>query len=260
MKILPKNQQNQASTPIAQSPPKDIQEVFKQNLRYISQMEVDSAAIERQFVKSQTRFFLTVGEVDLPSGKIIVSDPLCYLVKNEFCPQLALEVPAGKYPVELSICRNPDVGIRMCTARLKLKNTKAVRHSCAEPTPESAAGECSDGVLMGFPVDAGLISFCDVQTAQEYQRFLKTWHEANPGKNRYNDYFAAFFAESDKAMPAYQRTGGDFIEWTNPDTQHKMVMISSGFGDGFYQSFWGYDAQDALCELIVPMVNPDLYD
>ena len=36
-------------------------------------------------------------------------------------------------------------------------------------------------------------------------------------------------------------------------------MIASGLGDGFYQSYWGYDAQNEICELIVPLVNPDLF-
>lgn len=238
----------------------DIQVLFKENLKYISQTEINAADIERQFVKSQTRFYLTVGEIDCPSGKIIVSDPLYYLTAGKMCPQLAVNIPIGTYPVEVSICRNPYIGIRMCTARLKIKNTKAVRYSCAEPTKETAAAKCLDGVMTGFPVDAGMMSFCDVQVAKEYQAFLDKWYEENKGKNHYNDYFAHFFAESEKSLPAYQREGGDFIEWINPNSSHKMVMIASGFGDGFYQSFWGYDKENEPCELIVPMVNPDLFE
>ena len=37
------------------------------------------------------------------------------------------------------------------------------------------------------------------------------------------------------------------------------MMVASGLGDGFYQSFWGYDERDEICELIVPMVDPDLF-
>lgn len=52
---------------------------------------------------------------------------------------------------------------------------------------------------------------------------------------------------------------GDFIEWANPDSGRRLVMVASGLGDGFYQSFWGYDERDEICELIVPMVDPDLF-
>jgi hypothetical protein len=237
----------------------DMQELFAQNLKYISQTEINVADIAGQFVKSENRFYLTVGEVDCPTGSIIVSDPLAYLPAQEFCPQLAISISAGTYPVEVSILRDPDVGIRMCTARLKVKNTAATRYECAEPTLESAAAKGADGVLMGFPVDAGMMSFCDAQVAREYQAFLDAWYKENEDKNHYDDYFEKFFIESAEKLPAYQRDGGDFIEWANPNSNNRMVMIASGFGDGFYQSFWGYDENNEICELIVPMVNPDLF-
>ena len=36
--------------------------------------------------------------------------------------------------------------------------------------------------------------------------------------------------------PQFQRQGGDFIEWENPKTKNKLIMVASGFGDGFYPS------------------------
>ena len=238
----------------------DLQAMFAENLKYISQTKLSAKDIERQFVKSQTRFYLTVGNIDCPTGEIIVSDPLCYLAAGDLCPRLAIKIPPGCYPVDVSLCRNPYVGIRMCTARLKIKDTKALSYVCAEPTPESAIGKCADGDLTGFPVDAGMMSFCDSQVAEEYRIFLDNWHGNNPDKNHYDDYFADYFEKSAEALPAYQRDGGDFIEWANPDTGHRMVMIGSGFGDGFYQSYWGYDDSGEICELIVPMINPDIIE
>ncbi len=238
-----------------------IKAIFEQNLKYISKTEADVDKIARQFVKTETRFFLTVGNVDFPSGRVIVADPLCYLFgEHVIAPVLKRRIPCGSYPVEVSICRNENVGIRMCTARLKIKGTKAVRYELAESEEDSAAFKASDGVMHGFPVDAGMMCFIDADAAENYAVFLDKWHKENPGKNHYDDYFAAFFAESDKKLPAYQREGGDFIEWTNPDTNERMVQISSGFGDGFYQSFWGFDESGEVCELIVPMVDPDIFD
>lgn len=236
------------------------QEAFKENLKYISQTELDAELIEKQFVRSQTRFYLTVGEIDCPTGKIVVSDPLCYLAAGKHCPQMEIEVNPGTYPVEVSICRNPVMGIRMCSARMKITDKKAVRYENAASTKDTAAAVFEDGVMNGFPVEAGMMSFCDAQVAKEYFDFLENWEKENPGKNHYDDYFAEFFAQSAQQLPAYQRDGGDFIEWANPTTGNKLVMVASGFGDGFYQPFWGYDADGEICELIVPMVNADLMD
>lgn len=237
-----------------------IQDAFKANLDYISQTEVDPEKIESQFVRTETRFYLTIGTADIPSGRVVVADPLCYMGGKEvIAPVLEREIPAGSYPVDVAICRNEMVGIRMCTARLKVKPTKAVRYELAEPTHETAAYQASDGDVTGFPVDAGMMCFCDAEGAKAYDRFICNWHKANPDKNHYDDYFATLFAESEKKLPAYQRDGGDFIEWTNPENNERIVMISSGMGDGFYQCFWGIDDSGEVCELICPMVDPDLF-
>lgn len=237
-----------------------LQKIFEANLKYISATELDPKTIENQFVKTESRFFLTVGEVDCPTGRIVVSDPLCYLAAGKFCPELELAVAPGTYPVEVSICRNPYAGIRMCTARLKIKDTKAVRYELAKPTEETAAAKGVDGLLTGFPVDAGMMSFCDAGEAKVYYDFIGKWHEYNPDGNHYDDYFASYLAESYQKLPAYQREGGDFTEWTDPDSGNRLVMVASGFGDGFYQSYWGYDVDGEICELAVPMVNPDLFE
>ncbi|HAQ63387.1 MAG TPA: hypothetical protein DCR23_02885 [Ruminococcaceae bacterium] len=172
---------------------------------------------------------------------------------------LETSVPSGTYPVDVSVCRNENIGIRMCTARLKINSAEAVKYVVANPTEESAAFIAKDGIVSGFPVDAGMMSFCDETVAKEYIAFIDEWYKKNPDKNHYDDYFAELFKESELKLPQYQREGGDFIEWSNPVTKNKIVMIASGFGDGFYQSFWGYDSNDEICELIVPLVNPDLF-
>lgn len=240
--------------------PTDLQEIFKQNMKYISRFQADVDTIKRQFVKSETRFFLTIGTVDIPSGRITVADPLCYLPTGKASPVLARTVPAGSYPVEVALCRSEITGIRMCTARLKIKDTAASRYELAESTPETAIMKCSDGDMSGFPVDAGMMSFIDAEEAENYRRFIANWHKENPDGNHYDDYFAYVLAESDRKLPQFQREGGDFAEWTNPDSGRRMVMIASGFGDGLYQAFWGIDSENEICELIVPMVNPDIFD
>ena len=234
-----------------------FQLAFEKNLKYISADEIDADTINRQFQKTKTRFFLTAGMIDCPTGKIMVGDPLAYM--PQFSPVLEETIAPGKYPVEIAVCRSEEIGIRMAAVRLKIKESQAVSYKPARPTEESAAFTASDGIVCGFPVDAGMLSVCDAQVAYEYDEFLKKWHQENKDRNHYDDYFAAFFQKSFEALPQYQREGGDFIEWENPDTHNKLVMVASGFGDGFYQIYWGYDSDHEKCELIIPLVNPDLF-
>lgn len=236
-----------------------IPEEVKQNLKYISQTELSVDTIVRQFVQTDTRHWCTVGMVDFPTGKVIVADPFYYLYEwgdvEIIAPVLEIEIPQGSYRAEVSVMLHERFGLRMCTARLKIKDTAAVRYDLAQPTEETAAMKCSDGVLTGFPVDGGMMCFCDVQTAEEYRQFLSE----NKIDDAYPQYFAEHLAQSAKNFPDYQYADGDFLEWANPDTSNRMVMIHSGFGDGFYQCYWGYDEIGEICELVVPMVNPDLF-
>lgn len=82
----------------------------------------------------------------------------------------------------------------------------------------------------------------------------------NSLKNIYDDYFAKLFTESYNRLPHYQREEGDFIEWTIPGTKHRMTINSTGFGDGFYQVYWGIDKNGGICEVTVPLINADLLD
>lgn len=238
----------------------DIQEVFQANMKFISQIELDAELMQRTFTKTDTRDHLVIGTVDLPTGRIRVGDALAYMGTKEFSPELNRTVKAGSYPVELAFITTDFDTVRITASRIKLSNEKAVRYELAEPTHETTAYHCSDGDMTGFPVDAGMMGFMDTSVMEEYADFLKKWHTDNPEKNHYDDYFAALFAESYEKFPQYQRGGGDFIEWTVLETCHRIVMNSTGFGDGFYQVYWGIDKNGEICEVTVPLINADLLD
>ena len=139
----------------------DFQIAFEKNLKYISNLEKEVSDIERQFVKTENRFYLKVGEIDCPTGWIVVADPLAYLPNLEFSPVLEKRVPKGKYPVYVSLARSDEIDVRMCTIKMKIKKTKAVKYELANPTENTASFKASDGIVPGFPVDSGLVSICD---------------------------------------------------------------------------------------------------
>lgn len=79
-----------------------IKDVFSENLKFISQTELDAELIHRTFSKTDTRDHLVIGTVDLPTGRIRVGDPLSYMGSREFSPELNGKVTPGSYPVELA--------------------------------------------------------------------------------------------------------------------------------------------------------------
>lgn len=234
--------------------------LYKENTNFRTQEEIAVEDINNQFVKTNIRNFIEIGTIDCPSGEIIVADPLAYLPNLKFAPVLNKSVPIDSYHVFVSICKHKEFGIRMCTAKLKINNNETKKYVKANATKDSVICLKDNRSIEGFPVDAGMICFCDKQVAKEYKEFLDDWYMKNPNGNHYDDYFANLFSKSYETLPDYQREGGDFIEWTNPITGNKMIMIASGFGDGFFNCYYGYDNENELTEIIVPMVNPNIFE
>ena len=230
---------------------------FEKNLEFLKKNEYSKDTIEKLFTKSDKITLFTVGDVDFPTGEIIVADPFCYLHSEKSRKILNRTITIGKYQVELAICNSKTLYKRVIGAKLKVKNDKVIRYEFTMPKGYTVD---DSHILNGFGVDAGLASFCDASVAEEYTKFWYNWQKDNPNKNYYNDYFNNFFKESYKEHPEIQTSHGNFIYWEIPKTNHKIAMFETGFGDGYYMSLWGLNEKDEVCELVIPFINPELID
>ena len=201
---------------------------FEKNLDFLRKDEYSKEFIENLFTESDRISLHTIGEVDFPTGQIIIADPLCYLHSEENRKILDRTIPIGKYEVELAILNSKTISKRVVGARLKIKNDKIIRY---EQTQNKSSN------LNGFGVDAGLASFCDASVAEEYTKFYSN-----------NDYFIKLLQ------------GKQFIDWEIPGTNHKIAMFETGFGDGYYMSLYGLNEKDEVCELVIPFINPEIID
>ena len=201
---------------------------FEKNLSFLRKDEYSKEFIENLFTESNRISLHTVGEVDFPTGQVIIADPLCYLHSEENRKILDRTIPIGKYEVELAILNLKTISKRVVGARLKIRNDKVLRY---EQTQNKSSS------FNGFGVDAGLASFCDATVAEEYTKFYSN-----------NDYFIKLLQ------------GKQFIDWEIPGTNHKIAMFETGFGDGYYMSLYGLNEKDEVCELVIPFINPELID
>lgn len=201
---------------------------FEKNLSFLRKDEYSKEFIENLFTESNKISLHTVGEVDFPTGEVIIADPLCYLHSEENRKILDRTIPIGKYEVELAILNSKTISKRVVGARLKIRNDKVLRY---EQTQNKSSS------FNGFGVDAGLASFCDASVAEEYTKFYSN-----------NDYFIKLLQ------------GKQFIDWEIPGTNHKIAMFETGFGDGYYMSLYGLNEKDEVCELVIPFINPELVD
>lgn len=197
------------------------------------------------------------GTITLPTGELIGCDPLVFLDDRQ--DSFYIKAPTGEFPVELCIVEpfNGDCA-RYAAMRIKYSDKRAVRFELALTGTEdiSELAQFEEGDYFGFPVDAGLGCFCDRAAQKAFTAFDEEMYQKHGEDfNFYNDYMAALFAESYKADPRYQRTGGDFLNYTVPGTGYHIPICNSGFGDGMYPVYWGYDEDGNICQTVMQFID-----
>ena len=102
--------------------------------------------------------------------------------------------------------------------------------------------DLEDGDYFGFCVDAGMGCIADVETQKAFREYWAKRLEEDEDIDPYNDLFCDLLEESYNENPRYQREGGDWVNWTVPGTDLSIPIFASGWGDGVYPCYFGYDS------------------
>ncbi|MGV0754517.1 DUF4241 domain-containing protein [Empedobacter brevis] len=224
----------------------------KSNLQSQSDLNLYFSADE---ICGKRLFHLDLGNYSFPTGEILVRDPLVYLTKEE--NPYFISIPTGVFPITVLVVQFEEDHYRYVGFRLKTKDTKAVLYTEALLGNEELQ-DVEEGEYFGFSVDAGLATIVDVATRDAYAAFEQEWQKNHPDGNIYDDYFAALFSQSYQDKPDFQREGGDWIRFDIPNTNLSIPMIQSGFGDGVYPVYFGFDDHNEICEVVVQFIDIEL--
>jgi hypothetical protein len=189
---------------------------------------------------------LNIGNLNVPTGKIIVCDPL---VSFNWIP-LSKNINPGNYPIKIYIAKTKNAGNRFALAKLQISDKKASKWVLAIQENENVNELIEDDSFFGFSVDSGLASVFDYQTGIEYDKFEKQFYEKNPGKNIYDDFFDSEFKKN-KLNKDDTTENGSWINYKFPNTELNIPMFESGFGDGVYPAYWGIDENGEITSLII---------
>ena len=206
---------------------------------------------EMKEIQGKEIFILDMGDISFPTGDILVRDPLVWLNRDE--KAYLTSVPRGKYRIETLVVKLEEDHYRYALSRVRFTENVPKIYYEALKGDENLDDVDGDSIF-GFNVDAGLATIVDVETRNAYCDFEDKWYAENPGKNIYDDFFAAIFAKSAEENPLYQRDGGDWINFKIPNSELSIPMIQSGFGDGRYPVYFGYDENGKLCDLVVEYI------
>lgn len=186
---------------------------------------------------------LNIGNLTVPSGKIVVCDPLV----TPDMPPLSRTVKPGKYPVKIYIAKTKDSGDRYAIAKLEFSTQTADKWALATRDGEDVLELKEDSDFFGFPVDAGLGGFFDEQAGIAYNKFADEFIKQHPDANMYDDFFEAEFEKSSTGP----NDPGNWVNFQIPDTELNITMFQSGYGDGVYPAYWGMTKNDEVVSLVI---------
>lgn len=165
-----------------------------------------------------------IGTLSLPTGKIVACDPLVFPDSEPF----ALTVRPGAYPVCLHIVHFGPDHLRTAYAILRFKNSFPVRWEMATIAGQDLA-VLKEDEFFGYSVDAGTGCFMDVEAAN----LLAGMED---GDKFYDEVIE----------PVYD-------EWADIQLNGSglnLILFHSGWGDGAYPSYWGYDGSGEVVCLV----------
>ena len=195
---------------------------------------------------------LDIGAVHFPSGTIFACDPL---VELEDTPPFIQTIPAGTYPVKICVVPSEKYGDRYACVKVEVSREKPVRYELGMTGKEDLDEELDEDGYFGFGVDAGMGCVADIQTQAAFKTYWAKRLEEDPDIDPYNDLFCDLLEENAKACPKYQLSHGDWINWTVPDTDCNLPIFASGWGDGYYPVYFGYDTKGKVCAVYVRFID-----
>ena len=195
---------------------------------------------------------LDIGAVHFPSGTIFACDPL---VELEDTPPFIQTIPAGTYPVKICVVPSEKYGDRYACVKVEVSREKPVRYELGMVGNEDLDEELGEDEYFGFGVDAGMGCVADIQTQAAFKTYWAKRLEEDPDIDPYNDLFCDLLEENAKACPKYQLSHGDWLNWTVPDTDCNLPIFASGWGDGYYPVYFGYDAKGKVCAVYVRFID-----
>ena len=196
---------------------------------------------------------LEMGTVNFPTGEIIVRDPLVYLTRD--ANPYFIKAPTGIFPLLCAVVEVEENHYRYAAVKVSFNGNNKAAYYVEALVGNENLDELKDGEYFGFGVDAGLGTIVDVETKNAYYNFIEKWEQEHPDKEIYDDFFAEEFKKSYEKNPQYQRKDGDWINFLIPDTNLTIPMFQSGWGDGAYPMYFGYDKDNKVCEVVIQFID-----
>ena len=172
-----------------------------------------------------------IGRVNLETGKVVACDPVMTYQQEPFTTKF----PNGQFPIQLAVAKvNDNENELVGFSRILFSEEPVVKWEFALKKGQEPISIFSDSMYF-YPVDGGLGQFMDESS---FNKLIKLDEDAR------SQVMNNLFAELDK----HTRRSWQFANTNYKDIN--IVAFTSGFGDGRYSTYIGYDKNGKPCRLL----------
>ena len=218
----------------------------RQNQNFCQREYTDMDSMETIFTNTKKTELVKVGDMDAAGDRLMLCDP-CYVGSNMVQPMERTTNP-GKFPVFASIMTTQMTGRVVAGFKIKVSDESTVRYEIAMPVGVKAWQVDDPMVYPYISVETDVVCALDGKTELPFAAATNRYYNSHPGKDLIID----------ELQPLVEETG--YAMWTIPGTEYRIPVFKAGLGQGMYNAFWGFDKDNHLTELVLPMVYPELFE
>jgi len=200
------------------------------------------ALIDSVFTKAgkhpEIKLIKKIGELQVPTGKIVVCDPL---VEPETEP-IVQEFPKGVFPVYLYYSNEEDT---IAFSELRYSEAPVVRWEMAL-VDDQELSELEENEIFGYSVDSSLGCFMDI----EGQKVMLK-HEMELSENlgdKFTSYYDNYIDNLFFGPGALDEYYCEVKPYEN--NPNNVLVFQAGYGEGFYGTYIGYDKDGKVAKLV----------
>lgn len=197
----------------------------------------------KDFVESPLLESFEVGKIYLSSGKLVACDPL---ITNDMQP-FSTEFPKGDFSVLLHKERESNC---VAYAEIIFANSEITDWKLAT-TADQNVKDLAEGEVFGYPAESGMGCFMDVDTQESLDKLeKKLFHSKGVDfMGIYEEFFHDYFFDENGAIDQYA--------FLKPSEDHPGTIFGfeTGYGEGFYASYIGYDKNNNPVKIITEFIE-----
>ena len=197
----------------------------------------------KSFVESPLIETFEVGNLYLTTGKLVLCDPL---ITSEM-PTFTTDFPKGEFPVLV----HKEIESN-CIAYVEVVFSNSEITTWKLATSEGQIiDDLQEGEIFGYPVESGMGCLMDLETQQNLnlleQHLFK--RKGNDFMGIYEEFFHEHFYQEEGAINQYA-----FLK-PNDDKPGNLFAFETGYGEGFYATYIGFDQNDSPVKIVSELVE-----